>query len=365
MFKYSPLLASLSSLPEGALPGWLLALPPGISFYCFEGISLLVDVAQGKISPAEPVRQYSGRVALFVSFFPHLISGPILRAAETLPQFSVEKTIRQIDWHTAFKFLILGYFLKIFVADNLADLTWQARKPLFVGSRTYLSFLIGYSAQIFADFAGYSFIALGLALLLGIKIPNNFRAPYLSVSLSDFWRRWHITLSTWLRDYLFIPLGGSRHGKLRALFNVFLVMILGGLWHGGSINFAIWGAYHGAGLVVEHLFKDKIKIPSIFSRILVFAFVTLGWSLFIHKDVQGLKEMFGALVGRSSEDSRAIFFIVIHSLPVWLLHLWWFIREKRPTFMDSEFFYAMVYTVMISLIILCPGPAHEFIYFQF
>jgi alginate O-acetyltransferase complex protein AlgI len=422
-FKYAGLLFStlVAIKPEISTPPTCLVellsigLPLGISFYCFEGISLVVDSARVRIlrtsstgdvgallsdkrsgareqngEQHEDQNQHDGLAhlvlkdrlkhlsdtGLFISFFPHLISGPILRAAHFFPQIE-PKSFRKIDWNTNFKWLVLGYFLKVFVADNLSEYTLQLTSPTFqtAGKLNNLVLLIAYSAQIFADFAGYSYIALALAGLLGYSIPNNFNAPYLARSLGEFWNRWHISLSLWMRDYLFIPLGGSRCNPIRASFNLMLVMILGGLWHGAHWNFVLWGAIHGFGLMIEHLLAAGIKLTDSFvlsfsKRLLTFWFVTFAWVTFLIRDTDQMLRFIQHLFSDPSLslDLSRLILLSFYSIPVLLLHLYQWNKEKaskRFAFVDHNFFKASVLALMIFLIFFNPGPHHAFMYFQF
>lgn len=351
-------------------------LPIGVSFYSFEGISLTVDSVKGKFQ-GSALLQHIRNTSLFIAFFPHLVSGPILRAADFFPQIGA-KRFRDIDWGTSIKWITLGYFLKIFVADNLAEYTLKFHfflRMVELGPINNTALLFAYSAQIFADFAGYSYIALGLASLLGYTIPNNFNAPYIAQSLSDFWKRWHISLSQWIRDYLFIPLGGSRCVWYRAVFNLLFVMVLGGLWHGASWNFAIWGLIHGVGLAVEHLVRSKIKLPdhwllSLARMALTFSFVTTGWIMFMLGNPRDFSLFVNAFFENSKQplDPILVTMLAYYSLPVLFLHLYYWNRENHniaEALFAKPFLKAVILAVMLFLTILNPGPHYAFIYFQF
>lgn len=196
-----------------------------------------------RIVPAS-LREHAGRTILFISFFPHLIAGPILKANDFYPQIS-HKKFNQINWERSFKTLVLGYFFKMVVADNLMDFTSSIIYPEYQSSLTLLAMLFGYSFQIFADFAGYSLIAIGLAKLFGYNLMENFNFPYISSSFKEFWKRWHISLSTFLMEYLYFPLGGNRKGKVRTYINIMTTMILGGLWHGAAWSLPYGVAFTG------------------------------------------------------------------------------------------------------------------------
>lgn len=266
-FKYASLLARLF-LPATLWEKWRpfignIPLPIGISFYTFQGISLVMDLwragaagVPGATFPrtaAETV-WFQERTWFFKAFFPQLISGPIVKAHEFYHQIA-RKDLRKVDWNGALKHLVAGFFLKMVVADNLKEATLALKYPefTFLPKLSLLALLYGFSFQIFADFCGYSMIAIGLAKLFGYELPINFRFPYISRSFTEFWRRWHISLRTWLRSYLYIPLGGNRHGALRTYFNLFVVMFLGGLWHGAAWSYAVWGTAHGILLAFERM----------------------------------------------------------------------------------------------------------------
>ncbi len=236
------------------LPLLQVALPVGISFFTFMGISYVVDVHRGKIEPAEWLD-----AAVYLSFFPHLVAGPIVRGSELLPQLRAQRDPRRIDAARAAWLIMAGLAKKVVISSFLAK---HIVDPVFAVPHQHsalevLFAVYGYAVQIYADFSGYTDIAIGVALLLGFRFPENFNAPYTAESLQDFWRRWHITLSSWLRDYVYIPLGGSRQGRWRTACNVMITMLIGGLWHGAAWTFVAWGALHGGGQVVGMLRRDR------------------------------------------------------------------------------------------------------------
>ena len=259
---------------------WAVILPPAISFYTFQEVAYIVDVYRRKLEPADSLLDY----ALFIGFFPHLIAGPIQRPGHLLPQV---QSLRRFDPQAVYDgcmLILLGLFRKCVIADSCAQLANAA----FNGNMGHTGWatMIGayaFAFQIYGDFSGYSDIARGSAQLLGFHFMVNFRQPYLAVSLQDFWRRWHISLSTWLRDYLYIPLGGNRKGPSRTYANLLTTMLLGGLWHGASWNFFIWGGIHGAGLSTERaLGAARIRTHNSFRirRLVTFHLVCLGWVFF-------------------------------------------------------------------------------------
>jgi D-alanyl-lipoteichoic acid acyltransferase DltB (MBOAT superfamily) len=266
-----------------------ILLPPGISFYTFQEVAYIVDVYQGKLEPAESLVDY----ALFVSLFPHLIAGPIQRPGHLLPQVQAPRELDGDKFFDGMLLILSGLFRKTVIADNcalIADAAFSGR----MGPATLPVVLIGtyaFAWQIYGDFSGYSDIARGSAQLLGFHFMVNFRQPYLATSLQDFWRRWHISLSTWLRDYLYIPLGGNRNGEPQTYRNLMLTMILGGLWHGANWTFVIWGAIHGGGLAIERAGRRVLGLAREESgalasastwvrRLVIFNLVCLAWVFF-------------------------------------------------------------------------------------
>lgn len=267
---------------ERDVPLLEIVLPVGISFFTFQGISYVVDVHRGKTPPARSLLD----VMLLMSFFPHLVAGPIVRASDLLPQFErVPRLTREMAAHG---FLLIGWglFKKTVIASELAT---RLVDPVFFDPTAYgaldiTAAVYAYAIQIYCDFSAYSDMAIGTAALLGYAFPRNFDQPYRASSLQDFWRRWHISLSSWLRDYLYVPLGGGRKGLVRSCLNVFITMLLGGLWHGAAWTFVAWGALHGSVQVIERLgraaFQGRSVIPAWIGVIVTFHIVCLGWILF-------------------------------------------------------------------------------------
>jgi D-alanyl-lipoteichoic acid acyltransferase DltB (MBOAT superfamily) len=237
-----------------------LILPLGISFYVFQAISYTVDVYRGLLVPTRSLRE----LATFIMFFPHLVSGPIVRAAEILPQLErLKEPLRGGEIMAGAKDFVLGFGRKVVFADQfalLADATFA--DPRAYGSADLAVGLLAYSLQIYFDFSGYSQMAVGLARMFGIHFPDNFDAPYVARSLQEFWRRWHISLSRFLRDYLYIPLGGSRHGMGRTLFALSATMLIGGFWHGANWTFLAWGAIHGFGQAIAYYYRERVQGPA-------------------------------------------------------------------------------------------------------
>lgn len=270
----------------GRIPVPAIILPVGISFYTFQTLSYTIDVYRGKLRAAENPLHF----ALFVAFFPQLVAGPIVRASDFMPQL-LKAPVFDARKHGLGLFLVcMGLFKKIALANtlsvNLVDRVWDS--PELYSSLEVFVGMHAYAFQIYCDFSGYSDVAIGLALLLGFQLPENFNRPYLSRDIAEFWRRWHISLSTWLRDYLYIPLGGNRGSSAATYRNLAITMLLGGLWHGASWNFVLWGAAHGIALGVVRFLqrrKDPEAAPPTFMRQLLsgfitFEFVNLTWVLF-------------------------------------------------------------------------------------
>jgi alginate O-acetyltransferase complex protein AlgI len=292
VFKYFDFFVSsfrngLADVGIHVSPGLIgVALPVGISFFSFMALSYVIDVYRGDTTPTT-----LAKFAVYLSFFPHVVAGPIVRARELVPQLRTPRDPRRVDASRAFFLIASGLFLKVVIASYLAGAIVDDvfGTPERYGAVDSLVAVYAYAVQIFADFCGYTNIAIGVALLLGFQFPQNFDDPYTASSPRDFWRRWHMTLSRWLRDYLYIPLGGNRKGPRRTYVNLMLVMLLGGLWHGAGWTFVVWGALHGVGLAAEHWWSERRDgTPTspprgwalAWRRLATFNFVCLGWVFF-------------------------------------------------------------------------------------
>lgn len=377
-FKYSPLLAHTFLPADMTLSQFLVAipLPIGISFYTFEGISLVVDMYRSKDTAFQHrivdrnFAKHCINTSLFESFFPHLISGPIVRASDFVPQIAT-KLIKDIEWTEAFKKLILGYFLKAVIADNLSMYTGKMAFPAFldISSINLVVLLLGYSFQIFADFQGYSLIAIGLGLLFGYRLTLNFNFPYISTTFSEFWNRWHISLSSWLKEYLYFSLGGNRVSKPRVYFNLFMVMFLGGLWHGAAWSYAIWGTMHGLLLVIERFGQDLgIRAKGYFKVLAwfaVFVLVSYAWLFFKLPNIE-----YAILYTKLFAQNRGIFpnyneiaLILLYGSAVVLYHGAYLLKvNEKQAFKSIE---PVLYGLMLFLIAVENGTGGAFIYFQF
>ena len=306
-------------------------MPLGLSFITFRSLSYVVDVYRGATKPTRSLLEY----LTFVAFFPTLVAGPLVRAGELLPQFGSRPSLTNEDGQRAIFRIMIGVIKKIaiadFLANNLVDRVFD--QPQLYSSWETLVAIYGYALQIYCDFSGYTDIAIGSALLLGFKLPENFNAPYRARNVVDFWRRWHITLSDWLRDYVFVSFGGLRKHRFNLYRNVVLTMLIGGLWHGAAWTFLLWGAWHGLGLSVNHLWeahrrKHKKQLRqewwiNTISVVATFHFVCLGWLLFRAGSVRAAWEILtrlGALQFSTANLARPIVIVLIvgfltHSIP--------------------------------------------------
>ncbi|TDB65261.1 MBOAT family O-acyltransferase [Arundinibacter roseus] len=382
-FKYSPLVGR-TFFPPGHSVGEFLTyvpLPIGISFFTFEGISLVVDAYKGRDIPAyrslvaKSVVKHTINTTFFVAFFPHLVAGPILKAHDFIPQIR-EKFFTEIDWTYCYKALVTGYFLKMVIADQLNHHTFWIQYPYFETHSSFvlLTLLFGYSIQIFADFAGYSLIAIGVAGLFGYRLMQNFNYPYISTSFSEFWRRWHISLSTFLKEYLYIPLGGNRKGPYRTYFNLMLTMVLGGLWHGAAWSYAVWGTFHGLALALERFWRDRHPAPKnpslvyqIGSGFVVFFFVTFAWLLFKLTDFNHVIQYIQAIFNNTGMSSymAIVVYVALYTFPVVLYHFYYLFKMQYPTHRLSQTFEPYLYGFMFFMIVTNSGIGTDFIYFQF
>jgi len=351
-----------------------ILLPMGISFYTFQTMSYTIDIYNKKIKPANTFLDF----ALYVTFFPQLVAGPIVRAKDLITQFYEPKkaTINQFIWGVFL--LTLGLFQKVVMADTLlsdtSDAVFDSGKLL--NSWDAWAGVLAFSGQIFFDFAGYSTCAIGIALMLGIILPDNFRYPYASLGFSDLWKRWHISLSSWLKDYLYIPLGGNQHGITRMYAALMITMLLGGLWHGAAWTFIAWGGLHGTYLILERLQRQYLpfKITAnngIFLALLTYTCVNITWVFFRAKDFITAKNMIASMLFMNPEGDKILgtfdivkVFIVIGIL--FLCH--WFMRNtsvKEVSEKTSPILLGVLWAVMLFLITIAQGSGEQFIYFQF
>jgi D-alanyl-lipoteichoic acid acyltransferase DltB (MBOAT superfamily) len=351
-----------------------IILPPGISFYTFQEVAYTVDVYKGKLRPAQSFVDY----ALFISLFPHLIAGPIQQPGHLLPQVQRDRVLDSNKFFDGLLLILFGLFQKCIIADNCALIANAAFDGRF-GQTTAPVVLLGayaFAWQIYGDFAGYSNIARGSAQLLGFHFMVNFRQPYLASSLQDFWRRWHISLSSWLRDYLYIPLGGNRKGEGRTYGNLLTTMLLGGLWHGANWTFVVWGAIHGGGLALERVFGLKIEDSATrtglgrwIKVVLLFNFICLTWIFFRATSLSAAVELLKGL-GRFSWDanySTALRFLAIFAGTMFLIDL-------RMELADEEYPFQKISPLvrvgvgaaaLLAIAMFGANQTSAFIYFQF
>lgn len=352
-------------------------LPIGISFYTFHSLSYTLDVYRGVCQPTKSLRDFT----LAVSFFPQLVAGPIVRAADFLPQLVSARTLRPGQFGWGLMLMSLGLFQKTVLADTLlassADTIFSYGGPLhwldaWAG-------VLAFAGQIFFDFAGYSTCAIGAALCLGFHLKDNFRFPYAAVGFSDFWRRWHISLSTFLRDFLYIPLGGNRLGTMRSAGNLMLVMFIGGLWHGAAWTFVVWGVIHGVFLVIERLFgwlaSQAHWTHNPATRLAVgagtFIVVCFAWVFFRAADFTTAARLTRAMVGAFPHgdallSTRELWQVGLVTAGLLLAH--WRLRDISLETMvarQPRWLVTGVWTIMLGAILLTQDSGHAFIYFQF
>lgn len=355
-----------------------ILLPVGISFYTFQSLSYAIDIYRNKLQPVTNLFDY----AFFVSFFPQLVAGPIVRASEFIPQIFVKFNLTKAEFSHGVFLIISGLAKKIIISDyisiNFVDRVFGSPQS-FTGFENLMA-IYGYTIQIYCDFSGYTDIAIGLALLLGFRLNINFNRPYLAKDITDFWRRWHISLSTWLKDYLYISLGGNRKGNFRTYFNLFATMVIGGLWHGAHLKFVVWGAFHGLMLII-HKWWEALKLPipqnktvSILSLFLTFHLVAFCWIFFRAESIETaiimitqIIENFGFEFVPDIVNGYAKVFIIL--LCGYLIHFipkdW--INSTELLFAKTNFIFKALLVVIVITVIyqFKTAQLQPFIYFQF
>ena len=350
-----------------------IVLPVGISFYTFQSMSYTIDVYRGILKPARSILDF----ALFVAFFPQLVAGPIVKAKQFLPQLEAKRDHLAVCIRSALLLFLIGYIKKAVVSDNLAPLV----DALYASPESYscLSSFTGtilFSLQIYCDFSGYSDMAIACAMLLGYRLVDNFNFPYFSPNITLFWRRWHMSLSSWLKDYLYIPLGGNRHGRARQYRNLMLTMLLGGLWHGAAWTFVIWGGLHGLALAAHRIWTTHRPRPpakplsTALYACLTFLFVSVCWIFFRAKSLDSAVGMLGQFTFILNPGGGFI-------SPAWLLALLFLPLEylfisrlnqpaTRPLRRLHTWQFAALFGVVLALVqIFAQRSAQPFIYFQF
>ncbi|HYX75135.1 MAG TPA: MBOAT family O-acyltransferase, partial [Steroidobacteraceae bacterium] len=356
-------------------PHYAIVLPVGISFYTFATMSYTLDVYLRRALPARNFLDY----ALFVTFFPHLVAGPIMRPTELVPQFELPRRASAEQLCFGLALMTIGLFQKVVLADGflapIAERVYDA--DVQPGALDAWAATLAFGGQIFCDFAGYSTTAIGAAMCLGFAMPDNFRFPYAAIGFSDFWRRWHITLSSWLRDYLYIPLGGNRYGTARTYFNLFATMLLGGLWHGASWTFVVWGGLHGSYLAAERWLRARFAgyqpgpIALVALGLLTYVLVQLTWVFFRAKTFAKawliLRGMFG-LSAAQKPILPGIELLMVAAIVGGLVSAHWLMRTRTlesllartPTPLLTGAWMLLAFAIVIE-----QGAGNAFIYFQF
>ncbi len=362
----------------GLQPGWVLPniiLPVGISFYTFQSLGYVFDVYRGKTPVCNDFLTY----AVFAAFFPQLVAGPIERSWHLIPQLSREQTFKPAFLQDGLRMILIGFFKKIFVADNCAILANYAFDPQ-TSLNGYWAVLgvVAFAFQIYGDFSGYSDIARGSAKLLGVDLVQNFRFPYVAKNPSDFWSRWHISLSTWFRDYVYIPLGGNRGSQGETVRNLAVTMLLAGFWHGASWIFILWGAYHAVLLIFSRFSrlspfvgKDApFSVHTLVSIILMWVFTLVGWAIFRS---DGLVQLGGWFVALGNWQTAAALpwlgpakWLLIHVVPLILLQiLTWKDQDETSLITIPWAARGVVYALLLVMVVSSTEVDQEFIYFQF
>lgn len=385
IFKYSGFIAnSLNQLGGlcgfewdlyNRLPEFSLIVPVGISFYTFQSMSYTIDIYKNKLQPARSIWHFFA----YLSMFPQLVAGPIIRAKDMLQQLEINQKVSAVQIWLGLRLMVYGFFQKMVIADNLAPIVNQS----FWYNNTQPSCLywwmvmLAFSFQIYFDFAGYSSIARGLAKLMGYRFASNFNHPYHAISLREFWSRWHISLSTWFRDYVYIPLGGGRTSQWKAHRNMWITMLISGLWHGPAFNFIVWGAIHAACLSIERWTKwpqylHRFLLGRLMAYLMVMVQVMVAWVFFRATSFDQALLILCKLFSTNLEGTQYIFeqyfdTLVFLSLGVGV-ESWYYIKRNYPIIKRSTQNAAYDSITMAVLIFICVyfrGPASEFIYFQF
>ena len=375
-----------------------IILPAGISFYTFTTLCYTIDMYKKKSEPVKSLLDFS----LFVTFFPHLVAGPIVRPPQLVPQFESPRTANKKQLMQGLLLITLGLFMKVVLADSMlaepANTVFNSKEVLN-GLDAWMG-VLAFSGQIFFDFAGYSTCAIGVAACLGFVLPENFLYPYAATGFSDFWRRWHITLSAWLRDYLYIPLGGNRHGTFKTYINLMITMLLGGLWHGANWTFVVWGALHGFYLMAEKFIQDlKLKVqlqPNVMNNapialrgiaaprflktlpssnfiyaLFTFFLVNVTWVFFRAPDFTSAWRMLAAMFGAAHNGAvllSNLSMLKVTIIIICMLGTHWYMRNRRLLGVAEKlpwWVLGLIWSAMLVLLILSQESSSSFIYFQF
>lgn len=357
-----------------------IILPIGISFYTFQTLSYTIDIFKGKLKPVKNIYDFG----LFVAFFPQLVAGPIERATKLLPQIQRSRDVGLEKIYEGTFLIFWGIFLKIFISDNLVKIV----DPVFASPNLFSTIEIliavyAFAIQIYCDFAGYTNMARGLAKYFGFELSINFNLPYFSLNPQEFWKKWHITLSSWFRDYLYIPLGGNRRGKARTFVNLFVTMILCGLWHGAAWTFVIWGVYHSLILVAHRLLRNSLGIVGklfekfsknlwLLFRIFIFFQITcFGWLIFRSENIENmlvmLKKLFIYEHAKTGEYKIDFFYLMFFVFFLAVIQVWQYRKKDlMVVYRSGVYVRVLFYTICLSLLMLYGfSGTYEFIYFQF
>ena len=380
-FKYGTFLLANFSAFMGTMgvtytpPAFDIVLPVGISFYTFATMSYTLDIYLRRAEPARNFLDY----ALFVTFFPHLVAGPIMRPTELVPQFEQPRRATPDMMRFGLALMTLGMFQKVVLADSFLA---GAAEKIFDGKQipgaldSWVATL-AFSGQIFCDFAGYSTTAIGAAMCLGFAMPDNFRFPYGAVGFSDFWRRWHITLSSWLRDYLYIPLGGNRHGEARTYLALMVTMLLGGLWHGASWTFVVWGGLHGVYLSAERLLRSRFAnyrpgpLMLVLFGLITYALINITWVFFRAHSFGKAWQMLGGMFGANGDAKPilpTVHLVMVALIISGLVCAHWLMRNRTLESVVARtpaLLLSAVWALMAFAIVIAQGEGNAFIYFQF
>lgn len=386
-FKYfNFFLDNVDRLSGLNIPALHIVLPIGISFYTFQTMSYLIDVYRGNLEARKDFRD----VALYISFFPQLVAGPIMRASDFLPQLDVNHEIEKKNVQEGFQIFLFGLIKKTVIADRLAvcvDAVFTV--PAAYDTPSIICAVAAYSLQIYCDFSGYSDMAIGVARFFGYDLCRNFNLPYLSQNPTEFWKRWHISLSSWLQDYLYIPLGGNRKGKVRTYVNLMLTMVIGGLWHGANWTFIIWGTLHGGALVAHKWYtvlkkkyltqggnKTAGKLSAVLSAVCMYIFACICWVFFRAQDIQSALLILRRMFVWSSGIHYIYVFTIIYGILVWGCYLAAIYRAKSKRehkingfypLLDLDTFSGKIIICLIIWLVLAfsYGGDTAFVYFQF
>lgn len=384
-YKYTNFfIDTLSIISKQPIKNFDIFLPVGISFFTFQSLSYTIDVYRGTLKPIKSIAEY----AFFVSFFPQLVAGPIVRASDFIPQIKQTPFVTKQMFGRGVFLIATGLFKKAVISDyisaNFVDRVFE-NPALYTGLENLMA-VYGYALQIYCDFSGYSDMAIGIALLLGYRFCINFNSPYQASNITEFWRRWHISLSTWLRDYLYIALGGNRNGTFKTYFNLIITMLLGGLWHGAAFRFIVWGALHGVGLAVHKFYTQKTKqyFPkintenSMFAKIIgtfiTFNFVCFAWIFFRAADMQTALNIIHQ-IAFNFQPQIAVDFVIGYKNVLFVIILGYFLHFLPQTFevktenwvTNSRLITKVALVALIIVIIeqVKSAEIQPFIYFQF